>query len=148
MKAKRKDNNFIKVIHHKFLIIKKAVFKGTDMTKYFKGAYKILMLGEGHCFRDQILSSCPACFSANEPNRYYVEGSSLETIRHMVASGMGLTILPMTAAYVGPYDEKILVTRPLKGVNPSRFVALAWRRTYPRIQAIEKILAAIAQCKI
>ena len=44
MKAKRKDNNFIKVIHHKFLIIKKAVFKGTDMTKYFKGAYKILMI--------------------------------------------------------------------------------------------------------
>jgi LysR family hydrogen peroxide-inducible transcriptional activator len=110
--------------------------------------YKILMLGKGHCFREQVLSSCPACFAAADTNQYYVEGSSLETIRHMVASGMGLTILPASAAKISPNYEKSLVIRPLKGTHPSRSVALAWRNTYPRIKAIELVLKAAEQRKI
>ncbi|HLB58113.1 MAG TPA: hydrogen peroxide-inducible genes activator [Gammaproteobacteria bacterium] len=115
-------------------------------------AYNILMLGEGHCFRDQIISSCPSCFTTSAARSkmkwHSVEGSSLETIRHMVASGMGLTILPVTAANTASYYQNRLVTRPLKASHPSRVIALAWRKNFPRIQAIETVLKAILQCHL
>jgi LysR family hydrogen peroxide-inducible transcriptional activator len=116
--------------------------------------YNMLLLEERHCFRDQVISSCPSCFTAikshNELNWRTVEGSSLETVRHMVASGMGLTILPMTAASTDlcPYRDKYLTLRPLKGVAPSRSVALAWRKTFPRGKAIETLLKAISKCTL
>lgn len=117
------------------------------VTEKALSAYSILMLGEGHCLRDQVLSSCPLCFdpknTSSKANWHSVEGSSLETIRHMVASRMGLTILPLTAAKVGSYYENILTTRPLKASHPSRSIALAWRKTFPRIKAIDAILQAL-----
>jgi LysR family hydrogen peroxide-inducible transcriptional activator len=108
--------------------------------------HNILLLGEGHCFRDQIIASCPACFSFeshSKVNWRTVEGSSLETIRHMVAAKMGLTILPILAAEGGLAANTMLTTRPLKGQNPSRTVALAWRASFPRVKAIEILLKAI-----
>ena len=114
--------------------------------------YNVLMLGEGHCFRDQVISSCPRCFSDNKSmsgvNWRTVEGGSLETIRHMVASGMGLTILPRSAVSLTHYYENILTFRPLKAVSPSRTVALAWRHSFTRIKAIDAVLKAITNCKI
>jgi len=114
--------------------------------------YSLLMLGEGHCFREQVVSSCPSCFvlpkSRQARNWRTVEGSSLETIRHMVASGMGITILPMTAANVGPYKDKMLTVRPLRGALPSRSIVLAWRKSFPRIKAIDIVLKALSQCSL
>jgi len=107
--------------------------------------YNILMLGEGHCFRDQVMSSCPMCF-AKQPsavNWRTVAGSSLETVRHMVASNMGITILPATAAMTNPYQKGMLLTRPLKGGSPSRVVSLAWRKSFPRVKAIQQVLNAM-----
>lgn len=106
--------------------------------------YQLLMLGEGHCFRDQIMSTCPSCFMA-KGSQYTVEGGSLETIRHMVASKMGLTVLPLTAAHMGPFYDKVLTTRPLKASGAHRSVALAWRKTFPRIKAIEMIIQGVAK---
>lgn len=114
--------------------------------------YNVLMLGEGHCFRDQVISSCPKCFndtkSISGVNWRTVEGGSLETIRHMVASGMGLTILPSSAVGLNRYYENILTFRPLKALSPCRTVALAWRNSFTRIKAIDAVLKAIASCKI
>lgn len=114
--------------------------------------YNVLILGEGHCFRDQVMRSCPACFieskSTHAVNWRTVEGGSLETMRHMVASGMGLTILPSSAVGLNLYYENILTSRPLKAVGPSRTVALAWRKSYTRIRAIDAILNAFNSCKI
>lgn len=114
--------------------------------------YNVLMLGEGHCFRDQVMSSCPRCFSDKKSisgvNWRTVEGGSLETIRHMVASGMGLTILPSSAVSLNHYYENILTFRPLKAVSPSRTVALAWRNSFTRVKAIDAVLKAITNCKI
>lgn len=112
--------------------------------------HPILMLGEGHCFRDQVISSCPLCFAANRIQTtgvhwQTVAGGSLETIRHMVASKMGLTILPMSAANVSPYDAKILTTRPLRALNPRRKVALAWRSSFFRVPAIDALVQAASQ---
>lgn len=106
--------------------------------------YPLLMLGEGHCFRDQIISSCPSCF-VSKGTPYTVEGSSLETIRMMVASKMGLTILPLTAAHMGPFYDKVLTTRPLKTPGAGRTVVLAWRKTFPRVKAIEMIIQSVAK---
>ncbi|MDR3214063.1 MAG: hydrogen peroxide-inducible genes activator [Azoarcus sp.] len=102
---------------------------------------QLLLLGAGNCFRDQVLEVCPQCRSVGGLQRT-LEGSSLETIRHMVASGLGVTVLPSTAA--DELDNNPLVAvRPFASPEPSRRVVLAWRVTYPRNGAIDILRAAI-----
>jgi LysR family hydrogen peroxide-inducible transcriptional activator len=111
--------------------------------------YNVLTLGEGHCFRDQVIASCPACFVSSRGSSWHtVVGSSLETIRHMVASNMGITILPATAAMSSAYRADVLTTRPLKAASPSRIVALAWRKSFPRLKAIDMLLKTAEKCRI
>ncbi len=115
---------------------------------------QLLLLGEGHCFRDQVLTTCPNLQQGAETNatnhsnvRTAAEGSSLETLRHMVASGLGLTILPASAAESSLYSSSVLVTRPFTEPSPSRTVALAWRASFPRHKAIDALRAAIKACR-
>lgn len=106
----------------------------------------ILMLGSGHCFRDQVVAACPACAEKSigaDGVVYTVEGSSLETIRHMVASGMGITVLPNTAADSILYTDSQLLVRPFVRPAPSRKVALAWRASFPRPRVIDAIRDAV-----
>ena len=110
--------------------------------------YNMLMLGDGHCFKDQVIASCPMCFSGHVGaglSWHTVAGSSLETIRHMVAAKMGITVLPATAAMSGPYQGNMLTTRPLLASHSHRTIVLAWRKTYPRVMAVETILQAVKQ---
>lgn len=108
--------------------------------------YNMLMLGDGHCFKDQVVASCPMCFSGSSGVGWHtVAGSSLETIRHMVAAKMGITVLPATAAMSGPYQGNMLTTRPLLTSHSHRTIVLAWRKTFPRIMAVEMILQAVKQ---
>lgn len=115
---------------------------------------QLLLLGPGHCFRDQVLESCPPLVEAvtRNPNAkapsLVTEGSSLETIRHMVASGLGITVLPLSAATAMQYDESILAVRPFAAPVPSRTVALAWRVTFPRPKAIDVLSLAASQCRV
>lgn len=112
---------------------------------------EVLLLGEGHCFRDQVLETCPHLKSPAEGSssgmRTAAEGSSLETLRHMVASGLGITILPVSAAGISRYSEEVLVTRPFNDPAPSRTVALAWRASFPRFKAVEALRTAIRHCQ-
>ncbi len=113
--------------------------------EYLEGE-TILMLGAGHCFRDQVIEACPACApSATAKNNAVitVEGSSLETIRHMVASGLGLTVLPSTAAGVDRYSRDLLIVKPFVKPSPGRKVALAWRAGFPRPKVIDVLREAI-----
>ena len=105
----------------------------------------VLMLGAGHCFRDQILSLCPGCArgAPASGSRETVEGSSLETIRHMVASGLGITILPCTSAGAGRYSERLVTIRRFSAAAPKRRIALAWRSTFPRKQAVQAVHDAV-----
>lgn len=116
---------------------------------------QLLLLGPGHCFRDQVLESCPPLVDAvtNRSNAQaspalVTEGSSLETIRHMVASGLGITVLPLSAATAMQYREDILVVRPFAAPVPFRTVALAWRVTFPRPKAIDMLRLAAGQCRV
>lgn len=115
---------------------------------------QLLLLGPGHCFRDQVLESCPPLVDAVTRNpsaaapSLVTEGSSLETIRHMVASGLGITVLPLSAATAMQYDESILAVRPFAAPVPYRTVALAWRVTFPRPKAIDVLSLAASQCRV
>lgn len=113
------------------------------------GAYNLLMLGEGHCFRDQILDASPhlnqVIDSTTQNTLTAAEGSSLETLRHMVASNFGVTLLPESAAGTQHYQGNVLTTRPYMEPSPERTVALAWRASFPRLSAIDTLRDAIAQ---
>jgi LysR family transcriptional regulator, hydrogen peroxide-inducible genes activator len=105
----------------------------------------MLLLGSGHCFRDQVLEVCPELsrFSQSSAGiQKTFEGSSLETIRHMVASGIGVTVLPRTAR-PDLSDDGLLVYRPFAGTAPQRRVMLVWRKSFPRRAAIEAVRRAI-----
>lgn len=105
----------------------------------------LLLLGRGHCFRDQVLDACPACAHEAGADRLAqtVEGTSLETVRHMVASGLGITVLPATAAGADRYAQRLVAVRRFTAPEPQRRIALAWRKSFPRPKAIEAVRQAI-----
>jgi len=103
----------------------------------------VLLLGDGHCFRDQILEICPGLERSADPLQSVVEGSSLETLKYMVASGLGITVLPASAAQYSALSGDTLVTRPLSVGTAHRTIALAWRASFPRPQAIDVLSQAI-----
>jgi LysR family transcriptional regulator, hydrogen peroxide-inducible genes activator len=136
----------------------------------------MLLLGTGHCFRDHVLEVCPeyARFSSNaEGIRKSFEGSSLETIKHMVAAGMGVTVVPQLSvpkealkvpvAGIKPAqsatkkrvsktsnatDEPYVRYIPFEGEPPTRRVVLAWRRSFTRYEAIAALRNAVYACKL
>lgn len=99
---------------------------------------QLLLLGAGHCFREQVIAACPKCVESDGGLRPQT-GSSLETIRHMVQSGLGITVLPRASAENRPRDRSDLLVRPFLAPVPSRRIALAWRKSFPRTKAIAKL---------
>jgi LysR family hydrogen peroxide-inducible transcriptional activator len=110
----------------------------------------LLLLSSGNCFRDQVLQTCAGVERAtnNEGMQQSLEGSSLETIRHMVASGAGITVIPAAAAESRTGENKLTAVRPFAAPVPSRRVVLAWRRSFPRPRAVETVRQAILACKL
>jgi LysR family hydrogen peroxide-inducible transcriptional activator len=104
----------------------------------------LLVLNNGHCFRDQVLEACPG--QANTALPEGRAGSSLETIRNMVASGLGVSVLP-SSALTPRYAMKLLRAVPFAAPVPSRKVALAWRTSFDRPLAVETLAAAIQAIK-
>jgi LysR family transcriptional regulator, hydrogen peroxide-inducible genes activator len=105
----------------------------------------MLLLGTGHCFRDHVLEVCPeyARFASDaEGIRKSFEGSSLETIKHMVASGMGVTVTPWLSQSSDSHIRYVPFAPPV----PTRRVVLAWRRTFTRYEAIAALRNAVYAC--
>lgn len=107
----------------------------------------LLLLGQGNCFRDQVLESCPR-LTAPDALAHSLEGGSLETIRYMVASGAGVAVMPSTAADPLIDSEPMVKVLPFSGNQPSRTVGLVWRVTFPRPQAIDAVRAALLSCRL
>lgn len=105
----------------------------------------VLLLGKGHCFRDQILDICPQCGArtGDDDLQLALAGGSLETIRYMVASGAGLTVLPCTAACADRFTQRLLTIRRFAGTQPGRRVALAWRNSFTRRETVRLLKGAI-----
>ncbi len=125
----------------------------------------LLLLGNGHCFRDHVLEVCPefARFSSDaEGIRKSFEGSSLETIKHMVAAGMGVTLVPRLSVPKEALerdhprrrktDEFLVNYLPITDAQgsppPMRRVVLAWRRSFTRYEAIAALRNAIYACEL
>jgi len=119
----------------------------------------MLLLGTGHCFRDHVLEVCPefARFSSNaEGIRKSFEGSSLETIKHMVAAGMGVTLVPRLSipkSALGTtkgkrQEDGFIKYLPFAGDPPMRRVVLVWRRSFTRYEAIAALRNAIYACEL
>ena len=130
----------------------------------------MLLLGNGHCFRDHVLEVCPefARFSSGaEGIRKSFEGSSLETIKHMVAAGMGVTLVPRLSvpksalrarallaaeSEADEDDESFVRYLPVLDADgaqpPTRRVVLAWRRSFPRYEAIAALRNAVYACPL
>ncbi|MCU7796004.1 MAG: hydrogen peroxide-inducible genes activator [Candidatus Thiodiazotropha sp. (ex Semelilucina semeliformis)] len=111
----------------------------------------VLLLGDGHCFRDQVLRICPGCLQKSAGDgglQRNLEGGSLETIRYMVASGIGITVLPDTAIGLDQMPWDLLTARPLAVDNSQRRIALAWRKSFPRPEAINLLWESIRACDL
>jgi LysR family hydrogen peroxide-inducible transcriptional activator len=122
----------------------------------------MLLLGSGHCFRDHVLEVCPefARFSSDaEGIRKSFEGSSLETIKHMVAAGMGITLVPRLSVPREALESKkrrqedgfvkyLPVVDDKGAAPPIRRVVLAWRRSFTRYEAIAALRNAIYACEL
>ena len=100
-----------------------------------------IQLPPGHCLREQISAWCPELST----NPGTLEAGSLETLRHMIAVGLGVSILPSSAAVSSVYASHSMAARPLH-LAPMRTLALAWRASYPRHKAIDMVRRAILTC--
>lgn len=103
---------------------------------------KVLLLNSGHCFSNQVVQACPSLSKRGE----VLQGNSLETIRNMVASNLGITVLPASAVetkYANPLIKVITFTEPI----PTRQIAIASRKSYGREKAVKELVLAIKQIK-
>jgi LysR family hydrogen peroxide-inducible transcriptional activator len=105
----------------------------------------LLMLGAGNCFRDQVLDLCSR---ASPDSPHVLESSSLETIRHMVASGVGVTVMPASSVDTIPKNDRLLRVRHFIDPTPTRRIGLVWRTTFPRHKAIDLIRQALLDCHL
>lgn len=103
-------------------------------------AQKVLMLASGHCFSNQVVEACPELQRRGGEIQH---GNSLETIRNMVASGLGITVLPCSAN-TPKYLNALLRVIPFEPPAPARRIALAWRRSFARDKAIDTLAEAVA----
>lgn len=139
------DEPFLVAVPQRHPWARKKEIAAEELTKE-----NMLLLGAGHCFRDQVLDLCATV--SRSPNRSglqrSLEGGSLETIRQMVASGVGITVLPATSTTPGAGAGDLIRIRPFAKPVPARRVAIAWRRSFPRPQAIEALRQAILACEL
>jgi LysR family hydrogen peroxide-inducible transcriptional activator len=102
-----------------------------------------ILMNVGHCFRDQVLGACP---ELNQPDARIARTNSLETVRNMVASGLGISVLPRDAL-TPRYHSQLVTAVPFAPPVPLRRVALAYRKTFPRPAAVGVLRDAVARCR-
>lgn len=109
---------------------------------------RVLLLTEGNCMRDQVLGSCSELASRQKINGLTstLQGSSINTIRHMVASGLGISVLPATA--LTENDHLLFSIVPFEHDAPQRRILLAYRRNFVRPKALTAIRQAIIAAQL
>jgi LysR family hydrogen peroxide-inducible transcriptional activator len=142
--AKLYDEPFVVAVPRSHPLASKATITPEELKRQ-----TMLLLGTGHCFRDQVLEVCPefARFASDADGiRKSFEGSSLETIKHMVASGMGVTVVPWLSVPSEPQTHVAYI--PFVEPIPNRRVVLVWRRSFPRYEAIAALRNAVVACRL
>lgn len=128
------DENFMVVVPHGHAWEQRSSVRPEEIARE-----EVLLLKAGNCFRDQVLDACP---HVSEPESDVRLGHSIGTIRCMVASGLGISVLP-EGALQGPYSLDLITAIPFEAPVPSRRIALAWRPGFVRPQAIDALLTAV-----
>ena len=105
---------------------------------------KVILPHAGHCFRRQVLDQCP---HVSRSDREGVQGNSLETIRQMVASGLGITVLPCSALTT-KHRHRSLATVPFAAPTPERQIGLVWRKGFGRVRALDVLVETVRGLKI
>jgi len=140
------DEPFVVAVPKQHPWVKRKSIKAEELK-----SQTMLLLGNGHCFRDQVLEVCPEMrrLSTSDGNfAHTFEGSSLETIRHMVASGIGITVLPKASAPNPTSADNMLHHLPFSEPAPLRRVAIVWRKSFTRSAAITAIQQVILNCEL
>jgi LysR family hydrogen peroxide-inducible transcriptional activator len=127
------DEDFVVVVPSSHHWINKKTIEPYELSDE-----KVLLLSSGHCFSNQVTEACPELSRKGE----ILQGNSLETIRNMVASNLGITVLPSSAT-AERYNNPLIKVIPFLKPAPNRRIAIAWRKSYARLEAIEKISEAI-----
>lgn len=109
----------------------------------------MLLLGAGHCLRDQIIKSLPEANYSNPKERALrsFEGSSLHTILHMVSAGLGITLIPNSAVQEGRHVVNIKFVKLLE-TTTNREVGIVFRKTFPRTKSIDAVVEALRTSSI
>src|SRR5215831_8752708 len=119
-----------------FLLVRPGEDEGTPVPSHETlREMRLLLLEEGHCFRDQALAFCNM---QSSPPREVLDASSLSTLVQMVSAGMGVTFIPEMAVAVETRSASVSVAR-FKNPQPSRTIGMVWRKTSPLSAQLQQI---------
>jgi LysR family hydrogen peroxide-inducible transcriptional activator len=119
-----------------FLLVRPGGDKGTPVpSSETLREMRLLLLEEGHCFRDQALSFCNM---QSSPPREVLDASSLSTLVQMVGAGIGVTLIPEMAVPVETRSAPVSVAR-FKNPQPTRTIGMVWRKTSPLARQLQQI---------
>lgn len=131
------DEPFVVAVPDQHALASRKSVKATDLN-----GETLLLLEDGHCLRDQALD---VCARAQLHEKQDFRATSLETLRQMVASGGGITLLPQLAS-IGAYgNARGVVTLPFAKPEPVRHIGALWRKTSARGSAIRAVCDIIAE---
>jgi LysR family hydrogen peroxide-inducible transcriptional activator len=123
-----------------FLLVRPRKDEGTPVpSREMLREMRLLLLEEGHCFRDQALSFCKT--QSSRP-RELLDANSLSTLVQMVSSGIGVTLIPEMAVPVETRSASVSVAR-FKNPQPSRTIGMVWRKTSPLARQLLQISEAV-----
>ena len=126
----------IALFKENFLLVRPGEQNGTPVpSRESLREMKLLLLEEGHCFRDQALSFCNMQAS---PPREVLDASSLSTLVQMVGAGIGVTLIPEMAVEVETRSATVSVAR-FKNPQPSRTIGMVWRKSSPLARQLQQI---------
>ncbi len=130
----------VPLFSEKFLLVRPGADAGTPVpSAEMLREMKLLLLEEGHCFRDQALSFCNM---QSSPPREVLDASSLSTLVQMVGAGIGVTLIPEMAVAVETRSAPVSVAR-FKNPQPKRTIGMVWRKTSPLARQLTQISEAV-----
>ena len=132
------DEPFVAIVPLNHHWAKETTIKAKNLSQE-----KVLLLDKTHCFSNQVTEACPGLSKNSEIQL----GNSLETIRNMVASNLGISVLPKSAT-TGKHDNSLIKVIPFEAPIPFRRVALAYRKSAVKKEAINEIVNVIKYLKL
>ncbi len=133
------EEPLVMLMPHKHPLAARQILRPADL----KGQ-DFLLLHKEHCLRDQVIDIFSPLAESERPT--FIEACSIETLRNMVAAGLGITVLPISAASSTLHANSLLTTRLFSATRPTRTIALAWRASFPRHKIINVLRSAVQIC--